>query len=83
MFARFPASANGFVVGRGKAATVAYGSFIGRRAYRHRLRRAVRRRNARQHDLFDFTVDGAGLVREIAFEVLGRAGWIASVHPDR
>ena len=49
----------------------------------HLERSAEIRRNARQHDLFDFTVDGAGLVREIAFEVLGRAGWIASVHPDR
>ncbi len=41
------------------------------------LRRAEEiRRNAAAHDLFDFTVDGDRTVREVALDVLARAGWL-------
>jgi hypothetical protein len=42
----------------------------------HVDRAAEIRRNAAAHDLFDFEVDGDRPVREVATEVLERAGWI-------
>ena len=49
----------------------------------HLARSQEIRRNAAHHDLFDFTVDGERPVRAIALDILGRAGWFASVRPDR
>lgn len=34
------------------------------------------RSNAAAHELFDFTVDGERPVREVALDLLGRAGWL-------
>lgn len=36
-----------------------------------------------EHGIAAAMVDGDRPVQEIALAVLGRAGWIASVHPDR
>jgi len=49
----------------------------------HLARSEEIRRNAAQHDLFDFAVNGDRPVREVALDVLDGAKWIASVLPDR